>query len=59
MRVSPFRHLRITGYLLLPEAYARAISVSSFRSLPVFHIRLGSVTVLSQKTGVFLLQFRL
>ena len=29
MRVSPFRHLRITGYLLLPEAFRSLSRLSS------------------------------
>ena len=39
MWVSPFRHLRITGYLLLPEAYRSLSRLSSAPSAKAFALR--------------------
>ena len=39
MRVSPFRHLRITGYLLLPEAFRSLSRLSSALSAKASTLR--------------------
>ena len=44
MWVSPFRHLRINGYLLLPEAYRSLSRLSSALSAKTSEVLHESVT---------------
>ena len=46
-RVSPFRHLRITGYLLLPEAFRSLSRLSSALSAKASALRPFCLTFLS------------
>ena len=57
MRVSPFRHLRITGYLLLPEAFRSLSRLSSALSAKASTLRSSSLDLLpvsfSDKENVY------
>ena len=57
-RVSPFRDLRIKGYLLLPEAYRSLSRLSSAPSAKAFALRPCSLdlsNVLSRTFGILLI----
>ena len=47
MRVSPFRDLRIDGYLLLPEAFRSLSRLSSAPSAKAFALRSSSLDLAS------------
>ena len=56
MWVSPFRHLRITGYLLLPEAYRSLSRLSSAPSAKAFALRpcsLDHIKLFSLENGLY------
>ena len=58
MQVSPFRHLRIKGYLHLPEAFrslSRPSSALSAKAFPLCSFSLDLAECSSDTTFLFLL----
>ena len=53
MRVSPFRYLRINGYLLLPEAFRSLSRLSSALSAKASALRSFCVTSAFPSVGMF------